>query len=82
MQSNTAMLGNAINTLLRQRWGNKIPLNLVSEVGKMYLHHGGEWKAPLGAWFRLQGREMNADVGVFTFLQMKGLIIKENKYSQ
>lgn len=34
------------------------------------------------AWFRLQGGEMNAGVGVFTFLQMKALIIKENKYSQ
>ena len=47
MQSNAAMLGNDINTFLRQGWGNEFPITLIIAVGKMYSHHGGEWKAPL-----------------------------------
>lgn len=35
------------NTLLRLTWGNKFPITLVNEVGKMYLHHEKEWKALL-----------------------------------
>lgn len=56
LQSNTAILGNAINTFLMEGWGNKSPVTVVIEVGKMYLHHGGERNVPLehGSDFRVE----------------------------
>lgn len=77
MQCKPAMLGNAL-TLLRLSWGNKFPLSVVTEFGKMYLHHEEEWKEFLEHASDL----VEKCVRTCFHTPFKKPIIKENKYSQ